>query len=158
MARGRRPPGGSLPIAFQIAKMLQRFPDFRYRRGEGAWYGHLQPTAESPNYLVRVRYQPGAVPKVWVVRPAPVPEARTLHRYPDGSLCLYHPDDGDWHGRRYLADTIVPWAAEWLFYYECWLLDPERRWRGPEAPHGNTEVKARTSASAGELLRRQEAQ
>lgn len=136
-----RQPRRPLSLGLQIARMRRQFPGFRYVRSEGAWYGDLQPVEGAPHYRVKLSYVPGGVPKVWVQRPELVPEARTLHRYPDGSLCLYYPEDGDWHGGRYLAETIVPWAAEWLFFYEVWLIDPERRWRGPEAPHGSAKVR-----------------
>jgi hypothetical protein len=133
---GRRPPK-PLPLGLQLAKLRARCPGFEYRRGEAAWYGPLQPTPTSPVYTVKLAHCPGGVPRVWVIRPALHPEARSLHRYGDGSLCLYYPDDGDWRDDRFLADTIVPWAAEWLFFYACWLIDPRRRWLGPEAPHGD---------------------
>ncbi len=114
--------------------MWSAFPGFEYDRRGNAWYGSLQPTDASPEYRVKLAYRPGRVPRVWVTRPDIHPDAP--HRYSDGSLCLYHPDDGDWHPGLFLADTIAAWAAEWLFYYEVWLVDPQRRWFGPEAPHG----------------------
>ncbi len=137
----------TLPIGYQVAMMRRYFPDFAYRRGETAWYGHLQPTPESPRYRVKLKYVPGGVPRVWVLRPALVPEAEAQHRYDDGSLCLYFPADGDWHPGRSLATTVVPWAARWLFCYECWLLDPDRVWRGPEAPHSETKARPRRERS-----------
>jgi hypothetical protein len=33
----------------------------------------------------------------------------------------------------YISETIVPWAALWLAFYEIWL-DTDH-WYGPEAPH-----------------------
>lgn len=135
-------------LLIQILRMRQQFPGFRYDRRALAWYGELQPTTDSPRYRLRVGYFPGDQPRVRVLAPALVPEARALHRYQDGSLCLYHPEDGDWTSTSYVADTIIPWAAEWLLYYECWLADPERRWLGPEAPHGDADRKEPTAAQA----------
>lgn len=43
-------------------------------------------------------------------------------------LCLYTPDDGDWHPSMWLSETMVPWAIEWLRYFELWLIDGE--WYG----------------------------
>lgn len=133
--RVRQQPG-VLRLAHQVGLMRRHFPAFRYRRAEHAWYGSLQPTPTSRRYPLKVQYRPGDRPRVWVLGRALDAAAHDLHRYRDGSLCLYHPDDGDWRRGRPIATTIVPWAAEWLFYYECWLRDPERIWRGPEAPHG----------------------
>ncbi len=36
-------------------------------------------------------------------------------------LCLYDPTGDEWHPGRFIADTIVPWTAEWLWRYEFWL-------------------------------------
>ncbi|MCC6619354.1 MAG: hypothetical protein IT341_10010 [Chloroflexi bacterium] len=101
----------------------------------------------SPIYTVKLMHRPGGAPHVWVIRPALHLEARSLHRYGDSSLCLYYPDDSDWRDDLFLADTIVPWAAEWLFFYECWLVDPQRRWLGPEAPHDDTKGRRQGQAN-----------
>jgi hypothetical protein len=33
-----------------------------------------------------------------------------------------------------LHQKIIPWIAEWLVYYELYLICG--KWLGPEAPHG----------------------
>jgi hypothetical protein len=113
--------------------MRQLFPQFAYKAGQNVWHGRLQPAEDSPAYRVKLEYKPGKVPKVWVLSPEVHPEAP--HRYSDLSLCLYYPRYEEWHPGLFLAETIVPWAAEWLLYYEVWLEDPLGRWFGPEAPH-----------------------
>jgi hypothetical protein len=69
-------------------------------------------------------------PKVFLVEPAMQRLNGKLpdHIYADGSLCLYLPGTGEWNQTKYLADTIVPWACEWLFHYEIWLATGI--WRG----------------------------
>lgn len=121
--------------------MRQLFPQFTYRAGKNVWYGHLRPTKDSPTYHVKLEYKPGKAPRVLVLKPEVYPNAP--HRYGDGSLCLYYPRYGEWNPGLFLAGTIVPWAAEWLFYYEVWLEDPEGRWFGPEAPHGGKKRRPR---------------
>jgi hypothetical protein len=69
---------------------------------------------------------------------SPAIQSSAQHRFRDGSLCLYYPKDGSWHDRLYIAATIIPWTAEWLFYYEYWMKFGN--WLGPEAPH-ETEKK-----------------
>lgn len=44
------------------------------------------------------------------------------HLYPDGSLCLFYPPGLEWRPTMYVAEMIIPWAAEWLFFYELWLV------------------------------------
>jgi hypothetical protein len=135
---GRRP----LTLQLQIARMRQLFPQFVYRVGNNpAWYGTLRPHDDSPEYRVKLEYRPGKSPKVWVL--SPEIHDKAPHRYRDRSLCLYYPRHEEWHPGMFLAETIVPWAAEWLFFYEVWLEDPEGRWFGPEAPHGGRKEKPR---------------
>ena len=114
--------------------MRQLFPGFAFEPRGALWRGTLQPTSISPVYTVAVAYRPPRSPVVRVTRPTIDPAAP--HRYRDGSLCLHAPADLDWHPGRFVAETIIPWTAEWLLYYEAWLADPDRRWFGPEAPHG----------------------
>jgi hypothetical protein len=117
--------------------MSQKFPAFHYSRQNNiaTWKGALQPTRKSPVYLIKVNYryanQQSKAPKVWVLNPEIHPNAK--HRYPDASLCLYFPKDGSWSPHKFIAETIVPWAALWLLFYEIWL-DTDF-WYGPEAPH-----------------------
>ena len=43
-------------------------------------------------------------------------------------LCLFSPSKKEWNGFTYIVDTVIPWASEWLYYYELWL--PEGQWYG----------------------------
>ncbi len=36
-------------------------------------------------------------------------------------LCLHDLAGDEWHPGLSIADTIVPWTAEWLWRYEFWL-------------------------------------
>ena len=61
-------------------------------------------------------------PRVFVVSPTllelrgnPIP-----HRYSDGSLCLWQPAYREWRPTYWIAETIIGWAALWLFFYELW--------------------------------------
>jgi hypothetical protein len=122
------------------------FPAFRYRR-EGAlqtWRGTLQPREGGTIYTVRVAYavaQRGCSPRVVVLCPAL--DETAPHRFSDGTLCLYHPNDVTrWMPDRFIADTIVPWTAEWLLFYELWV--DTGAWWGPEVPHRDGASKLRT--------------
>jgi hypothetical protein len=49
------------------------------------------------------------------------------HVYWDGrapersALCLYDPAADEWSSADFIADTILPWACDWLVCYEGWL-------------------------------------
>jgi hypothetical protein len=38
------------------------------------------------------------------------------------------PGSGEWTSKKCIAQTIIPWAIEWLFHYELWHLTGE--WSG----------------------------
>jgi len=43
---------------------------------------------------------------------------RLPHVWDDGSLCLSAA--GEWKPSYFYVDTVIPWASEWLFFYELW--------------------------------------
>src|SRR5450759_4610748 len=111
------------------------------------WRGPLRPIAAS--YEIGIAYCPriwlgGAIVSnpwvtVQVLKPTIGLDPRGtgekpphIFRRPDieagWALCLYDPRQDDWQPDRLLAETIIPWAAEWLFFYEGWLIDG--RWAG----------------------------
>ncbi|NUB12801.1 hypothetical protein GAY28_08810 [Azospirillum brasilense] len=128
------------------------FPDFRLVIDAPwgcIWRGRLQPVAQV--YEVEVSYFPGVClddvhfilqwPKVLLLSPAP--ERRSadpsmpiphLYRQPapgaPAHLCLYHPSGNEWNWDHWIGKTIIPWAAEWLAFYELWRITG--RWDGPE--------------------------
>lgn len=98
------------------------------------WEGCLQPTAFSIQYKVRILYELGNAPKVFVIEP----EKLSLHPSKDKlehvydqkqqQLCLYYPVNQKWKSTDLIATTIMLWAAEWLYFYEIWLDIGE--WKG----------------------------
>lgn len=48
-------------------------------------------------------------------------------------LCLYYPKDKEWNIYQPIGDYILPWAAEWLYYYEIWAITGT--WLGPQVQH-----------------------
>ena len=119
--------------------MRTLFPGFvsRVTKEGVVWHGTLRPTEDSPTYAVKVTYRARRAPRVFVQSPRLRPGAP--HLYKDGSLCLYWPAEWRWTAMESMAETIIPWAALWLFYYELWIVTGE--WLGPSSPH-NTDTKA----------------
>ena len=129
--RSRPPAAHPVSLAVQDLNLRRQFPGFRYRLegGEGIWRGMLQPRQVSPIYRVEVRYRTGKVPTVRVLNPKIAPGAP--HVYGNGALCLYWPKESPWRQDRLVADTILPWTALWLLYYELWL--DTGKWLGPSS-------------------------
>lgn len=110
------------------------FPGFkcRLRCGQLTCEGEIQPTDYSNKYSIRIQYEEWKEPKVRIVRPHIEPK-KEIHMYQDGTLCLYHPPTQPWSDANDLHKTIIPWAAEWLVYYELYLS--EGKWMGPAISH-----------------------
>ena len=123
-----------ISLALQDGWIRSFFPSFscKYKGGEAIWRGFLQPREISPLYHVEIRYILGERPRVRILRPILVPGAH--HIYPDGTLCLYWPEEWNWSSTRFIAKTIIPWTSQWLLYYELWL--DTGKWLGPSSPHG----------------------
>jgi hypothetical protein len=118
-----------LSAAQQAFALRPRFPEARVtlKSGRLIWRAELTPTPLSRSYQVEIIYGPRGQPRVRVLEELPTREGRVLpHTYRDGTLCLHEADD--WHDRMLIADTIVPWAAEWLAHYEIWLATGD--WHG----------------------------
>jgi hypothetical protein len=122
--------------ASQNGRIKRTFPGFKLvRSGRSlAWLGELAPRPGS-KYAVLIKYRGTKSPTVFLLDPEVDP--RCPHIYPnDNSLCLYWPLDPEnpgWKADSWIADTIIPWAAVWLHYYELWLETGE--WMGPEKVH-----------------------
>ena len=95
------------------------------------WRGRLQPTAASHIYQVRITARRGATvtPEVFVESPElrkrngqPVPH---LYSHKRAKLCLWKPGKGEWSGRLWIAETVLLWTVEWLFFYEIWRATGE---------------------------------
>lgn len=93
----------------------------------------LQPTAISEKYDLMVIYEQNRWVKVFVVNKElkiATNRSKLPHVYDSKQqqLCLYSPSKKEWDGFSCIVDTIIPWASEWLYYYELWL--PEGKWYG----------------------------
>jgi hypothetical protein len=129
----RRFPKTHISVAMQNLFMQRKFPQFKFywENGVGIWRGALQPSPVSPVYHILIKYNISLVPKVWVL--SPELKATTPHRYKDGTLCLYWDKEWAWFPDQDITNTIVPWVALWLYYYEIWLDTNE--WLAEAAPH-----------------------
>jgi hypothetical protein len=99
--------------------------------------GVVRPTASSQRYKLEAEYQPWSAPALRILEPKIQPEAK-LHFHADGTLCLYDWREQPWQKKWHLADTVIPWAAEWLVFYEIYLLTG--KWVGPSAPHNSEKI------------------
>ncbi len=159
---------GLIPIENQIAAMDKRWPAFTLVQsvGRGAvWEGMLDPVRR--HYRVRVSYEvPLAIENFSIINVQPrvqilSPRLESHPDYDEGPiphvyvnrkerslpyLCLFDPYNGEWTPSDLLAETTVPWASRYLYFYEGWLLTG--KWSGggrhptQEEQDGNQRPKA----------------
>lgn len=103
------------------------------KAGRLIWRYRTSPTPLSRNYGLRLEYGMGSTPRVIVENPdlGVLAGGRRLPHVYDQTpprLCLYLPHAQEWQRWMRMDQTIVPWAALWLFYFEEWLISDE--WKG----------------------------
>jgi hypothetical protein len=135
----------ALSVAEQDAGIRRLFSTFRQTCPFdflGAWRGPLRPLARiyeiGITYFPRVRFGGATIVNSWITVEVCDPvigldprgtgeKPPHIYEHPGPvsgwSLCLYDTRTGQWEPNRPIAETIIPWAAEWLFFYEGWLID-----------------------------------
>jgi len=125
--------------AMQWAVMQNRWPHFRgERRRDGTlvWRGRVLPHEGCRLYRVRVEYRRGQYPSVTIEEPRLKPREPggvIPHTYPGPRPCLFYWREDEWNATMLIADTIIPWTMEWLFFYEYWHATGE--WQGGGVDH-----------------------
>ena len=126
----------------QINEMKKQWPAFimqQCKDGTILWQGLLRGFQRS--YLVRICWNIETYdrPYVFLREPTLIPRPGTtfediphLMYYSEkpqfSGLCLFDPNGGEWSPNQLIANTTLPWAAQWLYFYELWHHDG--KWRG----------------------------
>jgi hypothetical protein len=103
------------------------------RAGGFTWRYSATPSPLSRDYDIRIEFKQGGRPEIFVDTPdlhALAEGRRIPHLYQQKPprLCLYLPKACEWQSWMRFDQTIVPWAALWLFYFEEWLASDD--WKG----------------------------
>ena len=124
------------------------------------WRYPACPGPLSRSYAIRLELPLGGLPGVFVEDPEPRVlsggvDPPHIYRNPE-RLCLYMPGTGQWDATKRLDETVVPWTALWLTYFEDWLATKE--WRGggfhPDPGRaGRSRRERRRTPSAGTRAR-----
>jgi hypothetical protein len=109
-------------------------------RGDGllrasglTWVYSVTPSPLSRDYDIRIEFAQGGRLGIFVEKPdlqALAGGRRIPHLYQQvpPKLCLYLPKTYEWQSWMRLDQTVVPWSALWLFYFEEWLFSDD--WKG----------------------------
>ena len=117
------------------------------RKGVLTWEFEARPSPLSRVYRLRIRQRKNYSPDVYVLSPNlnDLADGRWLpHVYSQkpARLCLHFPKYDEWTFDKSIAETIVPWAYLWLFYFEHWLATDE--WQGGGKHVGDDDDDAET--------------
>lgn len=101
--------------------------------GRLTWRYSASPFPLSRDYDIRVEFRQNGRTAVFVDGPDlhALAEGRNIpHLYSERppKLCLYLPGTSEWRPWMRLDQTVVPWTALWLFYFEEWLGSDD--WKG----------------------------
>ncbi|MGB5989290.1 MAG: hypothetical protein WBG43_06085 [Marinifilaceae bacterium] len=128
-------------IVVQVVKLRKLFPlsKISHRNNRLVWKYTLSPTPLSESYDIKLVYNYGEHPCIYIVNKELELYSGTTrlpHVYNTEKqwLCLYRRSANEWDSKMLIADTIVPWISEWLYYYEFWQATGDWKGRGI---HGN---------------------
>jgi len=141
----------------QVQRMRLRHPSFRIevKNDLCIWTGSVTPVQARYRICVIWDFIRQTAPYVSLIEPeiAPPEEGRwedIPHLWYDeetpqnSGLCLFDPDGKEWDRTMLIADYTIPWACEWIKYYELWHLTGE--WLGPSAKGPESVGAARRQA------------
>jgi hypothetical protein len=115
-------------MALQAGKIKSLFPgaSVTFDQKSLTWKYSVVPSPLSNEYQIKLSYQRGDHPNVYVLSPTlPIypGESKLQHVYDTEKqwLCLYYRKGHEWKSNMLIADTVIPWTCEWLLHYECWM-------------------------------------
>ncbi|WP_306110151.1 hypothetical protein [Roseivirga thermotolerans] len=100
------------------------------------WTGKISPSTLGEEYDIKLVYQWGNHPDVFVINrelKLAADHYKLPHIYGSNenqSLCLYYRKGREWRDYMLIAKTIIPWTSEWLWFYENWLATGKWMGRG----------------------------
>ncbi len=125
-----------IPLIFQKYLIQKEYPgtECKFERNRLIWIGMIKPTPLSREYKIKIVCKSGVRPKVMMIgeKILGIEKPDFPHHFeidPEKQMvvmCLHMPHEFDYSLS--IAKTIIPWAQEWLYFYEIWLATGE--WHG----------------------------
>jgi len=141
----------------QVQRMKKRWTKFalEIKSDLCIWRGSVRPV--QADYLITVLwdFKLRTPPYVALLDPKIAPREEGQWEYiphlcynddtpQNSTLCLFDPDGKEWDKTMLIADYTIPWACDWIKYYELWHLTGE--WLGPSAKGPESVGAARRQA------------
>ena len=115
-------------VVAEKAALLRLFPMGQFIEQSSLafkWVVEIKPTPLSKSYEILVIYEFGKNPDIFILTPLDkYGDTKNLpHVYSTKKqkICLYYPKTDEWSKNKLIANTLLPWAAEWLQFYELWM-------------------------------------
>jgi hypothetical protein len=120
-------------ISEQSLAVRIKHPDFKVNStfNSVSVKGWSRPTLRSVIYRYEMTYVLSERPAIKIVDPVleKFEGADKLpHVHEGDELCLFYPFYHEFTHRELLTDTVIPWIALWIYYYEKWVVSG--KWLG----------------------------
>lgn len=113
----------SISLTLQKLNMIENYPDWEIKinKDKLTCIGIIKPTDFSSEFKIKLEYRLGCNPIIDVLDPK-LKGKNIPHLYKENHLCVYHPPSQDWNPKKYISNTLIPFTASWLYFYEIWLF------------------------------------
>lgn len=132
-------------VAIQLLNLKSKYDclDCKLGMGNLIWKQRVRPSELSRAYDITVKYN-GITPEVYLYnqgimtkKDKYIPHCYRRHYNNKDDeyvkVCLYYPKYQEWSRDMFLADTIIPWTIDWLYFYELWRITG--KWLGGGIEH-----------------------
>lgn len=132
-------------VAIQLLNLKSKYDclDCKLGMGNLIWKQRVRPSKLSRTYDITVKYN-GITPEVYLYnqgimtkKDEYIPHCYRRHYNNKADeyvkVCLYYPKYQEWSRDMFLADTIIPWTIDWLYFYELWRITG--KWLGGGIEH-----------------------
>lgn len=128
--KGRKGSVNGIAAYVQLRTILESFPEAKINKLNWGQYEvilSLRPKMISPSYDIKISFS-NKIAKVFVINQTlEVSENRKklphVYSHEEQQLCLCSISKKEWTPSKLIVKTLIPWAVEWLYYYEFWLID-----------------------------------
>ena len=129
--------------------MTELFPNLKLIKSKGNSFEvviKLCPTIVSKSYDVKICFDKYSGVDVYVINEIleVAKNRKTLphvYSHKEQKLCLYSWKKRQWTKEKLISSTIIPWASEWLEFYELWLISGKWLGGGHDEYREQTEEK-----------------
>jgi len=125
-----------ISVKSQLERIRKTFPNVQILKSDTNSFEvavKLQPTLLSKKYDVKICYDRYGEISIFVINEKlKIAENREklphVFSHEKQELCLFSYGKNEWTRTKSICSTIIPWASEWLYYYELWLINGD--WLG----------------------------